>query len=121
MPPEQSATPRLARSGWKAGALVVIGLFVALGVFVHHEANAPIGYPEDYYLAHLANVSTDARAALETYRARHQRMTVVSKHFDAVCVIMVRAARAQGAQPENFATEMTHGCEWKGKDIEDLP
>jgi hypothetical protein len=121
MPPVATPKSFPLRWGWKSGALVLVGLVVALRIWVHHEANAPIGYPRDFYLAYLARVSPAAQAALETYRAKHQRVTVASKHFAAMCAIMIRAARSQGARPEDFATEMTHACESNGRNITDIP
>jgi hypothetical protein len=122
MPPFDAAPNSLpARWGWKASALVLVSLVVALRIGVHHEASMPVDYPHDYYLAYLARVSTAAHAARETYYTKHQRVTVASKHFVAMCAIMVRAARSQGARPESFATEMTHTCESNGRNIKEIP
>lgn len=112
--------PRVRRVS-KIVLSAVLVILAAIGLLVWHVADAPVGYPRDFYLAYLARSSTEANAILEAYRARHHRTTVAERHFDAVCAIMIHAARRQGVQPENFATEMTHECEWNGKDIKEIP
>jgi hypothetical protein len=118
---EPTLEPPRARRMLKIVLSAVLVILAAIGLLVWHVADAPVGYPRDFYLAYLARSSTEAKAVLEAYRARHRRTTVAERHFDAVCAIMIHAARRQGVQPENFATEMTHECEWNGKDIKEIP
>ena len=104
-----------------AGAVVFLGILVGFRVWTDEQAGAPIAEPYRLFLEHLASISTDAESMLGQYRVKHQRMTVASRHFTAMCALMVREAKEQGGKPELFSPYMTQGCEQAGRAVEGLP
>jgi hypothetical protein len=108
-------------AGLITGLVVFLGIVVGVRMVADHQAEQPIEEPYRLFLQHLADNSSDAEATFNEYRERHQRDTVPSKHFAAVCVVMVRDAKAQGARPEAFSEQMTRGCLQMGRDITEIP
>jgi hypothetical protein len=118
---EQKTLTLMQWAGMIAGLAAFLVVVVTVRVMADHQAEQPIEEPYRLFLEHIAGISTDAESALGDYRARHQRDTVASKDFAAVCVVMIREARAQGARPELFSDKMTRGCEQMGRGITELP
>lgn len=108
-------------AGVMAGLAAFLIVIVTVRVLADHQAGQPIEEPYRLFLEHIAGTSTDAESALGDYRVRHQRDTVASKDFAAVCAVMIREARAQGAKPELFSDKMTRGCEQMGRGITEMP
>jgi hypothetical protein len=108
-------------AGLIAGLAMFVGLVSGVRMVSDHLAEQPIEEPYRLFLRHLDDSSTDAEGTLGDYLARHQRDTVASKHFAAVCVVMIRDAKAQGARPEAFSEQMTRGCLQAGRDITEIP
>jgi hypothetical protein len=107
--------------GLIASLVAFLGVVTTVRVVADHQAEQPIEEPYRLFLQHLADNSTDAEATLSDYRERHERDTVPSKHFAAVCVVMVRDAKAQGIRPEAYSEQMTRGCLQMGRDITEVP
>ena len=111
--------------GQISSAIAFAGVFLAVvigfRVWTDHQAEQPIAEPYRLFIEHLAGASTDAKAALDQYYAKHQRSTVASKHFPAVCAVMHREAKAQGARPELFSADMSYGCAAKAREFVELP
>ena len=108
-------------AGLIGGLAMFLAVIVSARLWADYQAEQPIEEPYRLFLEHVAQSSTDAELALADYRVRHQRDTVASKHFTAVCVVMIREAKAQGARPERFSEQMTRGCLQAGRDITDIP
>src|SRR4051794_29576369 len=83
--------------GLVAGLALFLAVIVSARMWADHQAEQPIDEPYRVFIAYLADSSTDAESTLDDYRTRHQRDSVASKHFAAVCVVMLREAKAQGA------------------------
>jgi hypothetical protein len=108
-------------AGLIAGLALFLGVIVSARAWSDHQAEQPIEEPYRVFLEYLADSSTGAESALGDYRIRHRRDTVASKHFAAVCVVMLREAKAQGARPELFSEKMTRGCQQMGRGITEIP
>ena len=108
-------------AGLIAGLCAFLAVITVARVSADHVAEQPIDDHYRQFLQHLADKSSDAEASLSDYRERHQRDTVASKHFAAVCVVMIREAKAQGVKPESYSTQMTRSCEQMGRDITEIP
>ena len=108
-------------AGLIAGLALFLAVIVSARAWADYQAEQPIEEPYRVFLEYLADSSTDAESTLGDYRARHQRDTVASKHFAAVCAVMLREAKAQGARPELFSEKMTRGCQQMGRGITEIP
>jgi hypothetical protein len=108
-------------AGLIGGLAMFLVVVVSARLWADYQAEQPIEEPYRLFLEHLAQNSSDAELAFADYRARHQRETVASKDFTAVCVVMIREAKAQGARPEQFSAQMTRGCLQAGRDITEMP
>lgn len=103
------------------GLAVFLVVIVSARTWANYQAEQPIEEPYRLFLEHIASKSPDAGSSLDDYRERHQRYTVASKDFAAVCVVMIREAKAQGAQPELYSDKMTRGCLQMGRGITEIP
>src|SRR5262245_23748087 len=119
-----NARKELSIRGWAgliAGLAGFLGIIMVARAAVDYQAERPIEEPYRLFLQHLSDNSTDAEATLSDYYQRHARGSVPSKHFAAVCVVMVRDAKAQGLRPEVYSEQMTRACEQMGRDITETP
>jgi hypothetical protein len=102
-------------------ALIVILLLIQLRLLINRELNQPVFGTQQRFLAHIAERSSDAEQIFAMYRDKHRRDTVAMQHFHALCALMVEAARRQGFDPEDYATEMTAECVGKGGGTAEIP
>ena len=119
--PERRQLTLVQWAGLVAGLVAFLGVVVSARAWSDYQAEQPIEPPYQAFLQHLADNSTDAHATLTDYMDRHQRAAVPSKHFAAVCVVMIRDAKAQGVKPETYSAPMTRGCLQMGRDITETP
>ena len=120
---DQSA-PKALLLQWKwtiVGAVVFLAAIVGYRMWTDAVAEGPIAEPYRLFIEHLASTSSDAKAALDQYKAKHTRQTVAAEHYILLCAYMVRAAKAQGAKPEEYSEALARGCEQMGRGVEAIP
>jgi predicted negative regulator of RcsB-dependent stress response len=74
------------------------------------QSNEPVFAGYQAYLDELASRSTSAKKYREDYHALFERKTIASKHYEQVCAVMTRLAKAQGGEPEKISQKMADGC-----------
>jgi hypothetical protein len=119
-----NARKNLTAAQWTqliGGLLVFLVVIVSAPMWTDYQAEQPIDEHYRHFLEQVASISWEAESSLDDYLARHQRITVASKDFAAVCVVMIREAKEQGARPEQISERMTRTCQQMGRGITEIP